>query len=105
MLAAVQSHARVRGKAAEYFGDVAAVDPAWQILLRLFSSDLEGLQPNRDGLLAGSNCAETTMERCLIYLEGKGHVTTNSCDGPSTANNISLTQKARAALVQIFAEA
>jgi hypothetical protein len=101
MLASVQSHARIRGKAAQSFGDFATLDAGWQILLHLFSNPLAERDKLLSDLRARFGFPEATLNRCMRYAESEGFVLTTPLGG----TNINLIDQARAKLEEVFAAA
>lgn len=91
----------IRGRAAEYFGEFAALDAGWQILLCLFSNP----QVERTAILSELRrrlgVPESTLKRCLHYAELKGFVLAL----PNGGTKVHLSKKAQAQIEEIFADA
>lgn len=105
MLASIQSQMRIRDKAKDCFGDVAALDPAWQILLYMYSnSPLES-----DALLSNLKqklgVPETALKRSLLYVESRGFVLRASNGDTKAGGSIFLSEQAQAMMEEVFANA
>jgi DNA-binding MarR family transcriptional regulator len=101
MLATVQSHMRIRGKAVATFGNFSSLDAGWQILLYLFSNPPTDRDKALSDLRIHLGLPETTLARCLRNAESEGLVLTTPIGG----TDICLSDQARAKLEEVFADA
>jgi DNA-binding MarR family transcriptional regulator len=100
ILASVQSHMRIRGKAKDTLGNFATLDAGWQLLLYLFTNPPIDRDEALSNLQIHLGFSETTLKRCLRYAESEGYVLTT----PNGGTDISLSDQARAKLEQVFAD-
>ncbi|MFM9851457.1 MAG: hypothetical protein ACKVOJ_01435 [Sphingomonadaceae bacterium] len=101
VLVSVQSHMRIRGKAAATFGNFSSLDAGWQILLYLFANPPTDRGKALSNLRIHLGLSEITLARCLRYAESEGLVLTTPIGG----TDICLSDQARAKLDEVFADA
>jgi DNA-binding MarR family transcriptional regulator len=92
---------RIRGRAIEYFGNFATIDAGWQILLLLFTNPLIEEDELLSDLRICLRLSEATLKRCLRYAEYEGFITKTPIGG----THISLTDKARTRVEEVFTDA
>ena len=93
---------RLRALRSKCFGDDLFVDPAWDILLDLYSAYLGGRRISVSSACIASQAPTTTGLRWITVLESRGMIERkrDSCDGRRVY--VSLTEKAIGAMKRYF---
>ncbi len=105
MLASVQSHMRIRQNLAQQFGDAVSLDAGCQILLFLFSRQLERSSVSFQKLREITDVPETTCARLLSYFEqGELVVLSAPATDSGAETEVQLSGKARALMERSFSQ-
>jgi DNA-binding MarR family transcriptional regulator len=92
----------MRRARAKFFDPDLFAEPAWDILLELYSADLSGVKISVSSTCIGSNVPYTTALRCIRRLKDKGLI--RRVNDPHDARRVflSLTERGSAGMRAYF---
>ena len=93
---------RARRMREEIFGDSMFADPAWDMLLELYASEICQASLTVSALCAGSAVPATTALRWIKALEGYGYIERRNDHLDRRRVHVSLTTKARELMETFF---
>ena len=91
----------LRANRAEVFGDGLFSEPAWDILLKLYSADLNSRAESISNVCLASGVPPSTALRWLQHLQGEGWIE-RSFDPDDRQFLIALSAKSRMAMERLF---
>lgn len=95
---------RIRRRCKELFSSDLFGEPAWDMLLELYASELVGRPASASGVCGDSGVALSTALRWIKMLENNGWVTRLPDQADPPQSFLSLTDKSKVAMERFFAQ-
>ena len=100
----IQRILKLRRSRQEIFGDPLFGEPAWDMLLELYSANLQGRQESVSSLCIASGVPSTTALRWINTLEEEEWIERQADPSDGRRSFLSLTPKGLAAMDRFFAQ-
>lgn len=101
----VRNILRLRRRREAFFGSDLFGEPAWDMLLELYATELAGRRKSVSGLCSVSGVPSTTALRWIRMLENAGWIARMADPVDGRRSFLSLTAKARTAMEGFFGQA